>query len=123
MAVGVAFSVLQSQQFYAEILRDRILEKICRKLREDPNLKTFHKADMLTNAFYDKAEADRYRYTTEDTEYTHLLELVYRPIIERGLLVENENNNVTITEKLPSFCRRELQSKEYIDWQNIQWNA
>jgi len=122
MALGVRFSVAESQEYYAEILRDRILEKICRKLREDPNFTTFHPTEMLTNAFYDKAEADRYRYSTQDTEYTQLLELVYRPIIDRGLLEEYENRNVVLTESLRRFCRRELQSKEYIDWQNIRWN-
>jgi hypothetical protein len=121
MADDIGISVGQTQEFYAEVLRDRILEKICRKLLGDLNFKSFHRVEMVTDAFYDKAESDRYRYSTQDTEYTRLLELVYRPIIDRGMLVEYENNNMQITESLPPFCRRELQSKEYIDWRNIHW--
>jgi hypothetical protein len=113
-------SIAKREEEYADILRDRIMERICSEIRYN-NKRSFHRVDLVTAAFFDQAEDDKYRYSTQDTEYTRLLGLVYRPLVECGLIVENENNNFTVTDAFPTLCQRELQSKSYIDWRAISW--
>jgi hypothetical protein len=113
-------------EYYFRILRNRIIECICRGASRD-NMKTFHGVDMVercARGFLDQQEADKYRYSGEDEYYKHVLQRVYKPLVKRGLLVENENNYYSIKgSRLRNMCRDELQSKEYIIWEEFERRA
>jgi hypothetical protein len=50
---------------------------------------------------------------------------VYRPLVDRKLIEEYENNNYKIPERsrLRDICRNELRDKRYIEWDNVDWGA
>jgi hypothetical protein len=108
-----------------EVLRNRIIECICHKLLSN-NLTTFHGVDMIKDcakAFLDERGVDQYQFSGEHEFYRHVLERIYRPLAEIGLIEECENNNYRIPDgsRLRDICRRELQGREYIVWDRINW--
>jgi hypothetical protein len=48
----------------------------------------------------------------------HGVDMFYRPMVQGGLIQENENNNFTIPAEswLHGICRNELDGKVYIRW-------
>jgi hypothetical protein len=104
------------------MLDDRIIECICRKL--DHKVITFHGVDMIrecAKGFLDKARADKFQFTGEDSIYKVALERFYQPLAKHSFIQENENNNFTIPadSKLHEICRKELTGKEYINWKDF----
>jgi hypothetical protein len=101
------------------MLDDRIIECICRKL--DHTMVTFHGVDMIgecAKGFLDKARADKFQFTGEDSIYKVALERFYRPLVKHGFILENENNNFTIPadSKLHDICKKELSGKDWKDF-------
>jgi hypothetical protein len=112
----------RTQEEDLAILRDRIIECICREILTN-NMKWFHGVDMIkkcVHGFLDEKATDEYQFSGEHPYYKHALERIYRPLIDLGLLSESENNNYWINEdRFPDICRRELRSKEYIKWDDF----
>jgi hypothetical protein len=124
MEFGV--SGIKTEEEYFEILRNRIIECICRELLSS-NLTTFHGVDMIkrcAKAFLDERGVDQYEFSGEHEYYRHVLERIYRPLAERGLINEYENYNFKIPEgsRLRDICRKELAGREYIIWDEIEWD-
>jgi hypothetical protein len=116
----------RTEEEYLAILRDRIIECICRELLYN-NLTTFHGIDMIkrcAKAFLDERGVNQYEFSGEHEYYKDVLKTIYRPLVSRGLIHEYENNNFRIPaeSKLHSICRRELTGKEYIIWDAIKWD-
>lgn len=120
MEYGV--SGLRSEEEDFRILRNRMLECICEetmKQKKDPQW--FHGIEMVeecARGFFDQKTADKYRYSDEKTYYRQVLPNVYGPLVQEGLLVENENNTFTIPQDSPlrKICREQLSGKSYIEW-------
>ena len=121
---------VRTEEEYLSMLDDRLIECICHRLvyvfrlALYNNMRTFHGVDMIRDCargFFDAAEADRYQFSGEHEFYQHALERFYRPLVEHGLIQENENNNFTIPENsgLHQICRRELTGKVYINWEDF----
>jgi hypothetical protein len=72
----------------------------------------------VQEVFFDQKTADKYKYSDEETYYRQVLPNVYRPLVQEGLLVENENNTFTIPQDSPlrKICREQLSGKSYIAW-------
>src|SRR4051794_29890928 len=102
------------------MLRNRITLCICEEVLYK-KLTTFHGINMIEHCargFFDQMEADKYQFSEESTEYKHVLERIYGPLVERGLIHAYENNNYKIPDesRLHDICRRELSRKKYIEW-------
>lgn len=116
---------IRSEEEYFQILRNRVMWCICNKLINSG--RTFHAVDLVrecAGGFYDKDAAAEYEFSGTQEEYTQLLQRIYRPLVEEGMLEENENNNYTIPEgsALERICRRELEGgKMFIEFDNIDW--
>jgi hypothetical protein len=73
----------------------------------------FHEVDMIrecARSFLDERGVDQYQFSGSHEYYQHVLERIYRPLVERGLIQEMENNNYNVPEgsRLREICRREL---------------
>ena len=96
---------------------------ICNRLQN--NQRTFHAIDMIqecARGFYDKGAADEFQFRGNQEDYTHVLERIYNPLLQQGMLEEYENNNYRIPEGslLEQICTRELSGGQaYIDYDNI----
>jgi hypothetical protein len=107
-----------------ETLRDLIVACICREINLN-NLRTFHGVDMIKSCargFLEERGIAQYEFSGEHYYYKDVLERIYRPLAESGLIQENENNNFTIpTEsKLHKICRIEINGKAYIKWDDFR---
>lgn len=114
----------RTEEEYFGILRDRIIECICRETL-DKKMGWFHGVDMIkrcARGFLDERGVQQYEFSGEHEYYRHVLERIYRPLAERGLIQENENNNFTIptNSRLHDICRRELAEKQYIRWEDFR---
>ena len=91
---------------------------ICRDLSK--GLTTFHGVDMVkrcAKGFLDEQGVDQYQFSGEHEYYKHVLERIYRPLVDFGLLVEYENNNFGVhNNRLHDICRKELDGKGCIKW-------
>jgi hypothetical protein len=117
----IKVSGLKTEEEYYEMLRDRIIE--CVILYN--GIDTFHGVDMVRDCargFLDVEGADQFQFSGEHKYYKHVLEEIYRPLVELGLIVENENNNFSIPDnsQLRDICRIELGQKKYIKWNDFQ---
>lgn len=115
---------IRTEQEDFELLRDRILWCICHNLISK-NRRTFHGADMISECargFYDAEGIAQYKSTGEHEYYTPVLEKIYGPLIERGLIEEYEKNNYRIPEgsKLEYICKLS-EDKAYMKWNEIDW--
>jgi hypothetical protein len=114
----------KSEEEYFDSLRSRILECICKRIESDePDW--FHSVDMIkkcAKGFLDKLGVDEYQFSGEHPFY-QVHDEVYRPLVDAGLMVENENNTFTIPtdSRLRNICREQLKDKSYILW-NEFWN-
>jgi hypothetical protein len=74
--------------------------------------------EECARGFFDQKTADKYQYSDEETYYQQVLPNVYRPLVQAGLLVENENNTFNIPQDSPlrKICREQLSGKSYIEW-------
>lgn len=72
----------------------------------------------MCNRFLDQKTANKYQSSDEETYYQQVLPNVYRPLVQEGLLVENENNTFTIPQDSPlcEICKEQLTGKSYIEW-------
>lgn len=123
MILGTKVSGLKTEEEYYEMLRDRIIECLCEKIMYE-GIDTFHGVDMVRDCargFLDVKGADQFQFSGDHEYYRHVLERIYRPLVELGLIVENENNNYSIPEnsRLPDVCRIELGPKKYIKWDDF----
>lgn len=117
----------KTEEEYFEILRDRIIECICNELLSK-NITTFHGVDMVRHCaqgFLNEMGANQYEFSGEHEYYRHVLERIYRPLVDLGLIDEYENNNYGIPEKsrLRNICKEELGPKSYIKWQEFLQKA
>jgi hypothetical protein len=57
----------------------------------------------------------------ESMNITDVLEIIYRPLVKHGLLAEMENNNYKIPKesRLRDICRKEIDGKAYIIWEDF----
>jgi hypothetical protein len=120
-------SGLRSEDEDFEILRERIIEGVCEKILSKSITTTFHGIEMVKDyagGFFDKMSADEYEFSGDHPYYRQVLERIYRPLIEEGLMVENENNNFIIPHdsRLRDICRRQLSGKTYIKWDDF-WDS
>jgi hypothetical protein len=54
--------------------------------------------ERCARGFFDWMAANQYQFSGEHDYYAHILERVYRPLIDRKLIEEFENNNYKIPE-------------------------
>jgi hypothetical protein len=109
------------------ILRNRIIECICRQISTNRDT-TFHGVEMVkkcARAFLDEKGIKEYQFSGEHQYYKHVLESIYTPLVERGLMIEHENNNYTvpINSRLHNICSRELSGKSHIEWDEVSWES
>ena len=110
----------KSEEEYFDTLRSRMLECICeRTMSTEPQW--FHSVDMIkecAKGFLDKLGVDEYQFSGEHPFYQQVHDEIYRPLVDAGLMVENENNTFTIPAKsrLHNICREQLRDKSYILW-------
>lgn len=121
---GFKVAGIKTEEEEFEILRDRILWCICNNLLSN-NRRTFHAADMISDcarAFYNEKEIEQYKITGEHEYYKPVLEKIYKPLVERGLIVEYKKNNFRIPEgsKLEKICKSS-ENKAYMRWNEIDW--
>ena len=119
-------NVARTEEEDLEILRDRIIECICQGLLSK-NLTTFHGVEMVkrcARGFLDERGIDQYQFSGEHEYYNHILERVYRPLVDQGVINEYENNNYKISSssRLHEICRIELSQKSYIKWNDF-WRS
>jgi hypothetical protein len=86
---------------------------------------TFHGIDMVkkcARGFFDQKGVDEYQFSGEHEFYKHVLERIYRPLAEAMLIEEYENNNFRIPpeSKLCELCRKEIERKAYIQWNEFR---
>ena len=116
----------KSEEEYFDMLRSRILECICdRTMSNGPQW--FHSVDMIAECargFFDKLGVDQYQFSGNYPFYQQVHDEIYRPLVDAGLMVENENNTFSIPpdSRLRNICRRQLTGKSYILW-NEFWNG
>jgi len=118
--LDVKVNVGRTEEEYFQILRDRIIECICEKILRN-KMTTFHGVDMVRDCaggFLDEKGADQFQFSGEHEYYKHVLERIYRPLVDMGLINENENHNFSVPEdsRLRDVCRSELSNKSYIKW-------
>ena len=123
MGVGDRITTGRTEEEYFKILRDRVIECVCREIKSADEV-TFHGVDMIrrcVGGFLDKGEADQYQFSGENEYYKHVLERVYRPLIDMGLVVEYENNNyvIPVDSRLREICRRVYFAKGHIEWDDF----
>jgi hypothetical protein len=114
---------MTEEEYFLSMLNDGIIECICHKLVYN-KMSTFHGVDMIrecVKGFFDKAGADQYQFSGEHPFYKLALQRFYKPLVEHGLIQENENNNFTIPpdSRLHEICRTELAGKEFINWKDF----
>jgi hypothetical protein len=98
MGAGDRITTGRTEEEYFKTLRDRVIECVCREIKS-ANEVTFHGVDMIrrcVGGFLDKGGADQYQFSGEHEYYKHVLERVYRPLLDMGLMAEYENNNYVI---------------------------
>jgi len=81
-----------------ETLRNLIVVCICREININ-NMRTFHGVDMIKNCvrgFLDERGIAQYEFSGEHDYYKDVLQRIYRPLAESGLIQEYENNNFVI---------------------------
>jgi hypothetical protein len=69
------------------ILRNRIIECICRQISTHRDT-TFHGVEMIrrcAKAFLDEKGIKEYQFSGEHQYYKHVLESIYRPLVEKDL--------------------------------------
>jgi hypothetical protein len=116
---------VRSEEEYFDTLRSLILACICnRTMSTEPQW--FHSVDMIKNCargLLDKFGVDVYQFSGEHPFYQQVHDEIYRPLIETGLMVENENKTFAIPadSRLRNICREQLRDKSYILW-NEFWN-
>lgn len=68
--------------------------------------------------FLDKLGVDQYEFSGEHPFYQQVHDQIYRPPVDAGLMVENENNTFTmpLDSRLRNICRKQLRDKVYIQW-------
>jgi hypothetical protein len=124
--LDVNVSGTKTEEEYFEILRDRIIWCICHNLLSN-NKRAFHGVDMIKDcagAFLDERGVAQYEFSGEHEYYKYALENVYRPLVDRGLIKEYENNNYKIPEgsKLEKICRSHLAGgKGSMSWNDVNW--
>jgi hypothetical protein len=102
-------------------LRSRILECICKRI-ESNEPDWFCGVDMIkrcTRAFLDKLGIDEYHFSGKHLFYQLVHDEIYQPLVDAGLMVENENNTFTIPPDslLRNICSKQLTKDEsYILW-------
>ncbi len=119
-------SVDRTEDDYFESLRDLIIYCICMELqsRDPRELTTFHGVEMIkrcAKGFFERQEVDQYQFSGEHEYYRHVLERIYRPLVDLGLLVENETNifSVPSNSRLYNICKSELSRKSDIKWRDF----
>ena len=96
------------------------MECLCKMISD--NKRSFHGVDtvkLCARAFLDEKGVNQYEFSGEHEYYKHVLEQIYRPLVQRHLLLEYENNNFKIPEdsKLEDICKRLLGGgRTYIEW-------
>jgi hypothetical protein len=72
--------------------------------------------------FFEEKGIDKYQFSGEHEYYKDVLERIYRPLVEHGLLAEMENNNYKIPKesRLRDICRKEIDGKAYIIWEDFR---
>ncbi|MGH9984276.1 MAG: hypothetical protein ACRD8W_10005 [Nitrososphaeraceae archaeon] len=77
--------------------------------------------EECARGFFDQKTADKFRFSDEQTYYQQVLPGIYRPLVQEGLLVENENNTFTIPQhsRLREICGGHLVGKVYIGWDDF----
>jgi tetratricopeptide (TPR) repeat protein len=121
MGVEDRINIGRTEEEYFKTLRDRVIECVCREIKSAEEV-TFHGVDMIkrcARGFLDEGGADQYQFSGEHEYYKHVLERVYRPLIELGLMSEYENNNfvIPVDSRLREICR------EYIVKGHIEWDS
>jgi hypothetical protein len=111
------------EEEYFVILKDRILECICELIISNKPA-WFHSVDMIkecARGFLDQFGVDQYQFSGEHPFYHQVHDEILRPLVDADLLVENQNNNFTIPpdSRIHNICRRELQGKSYIKWDDF----
>lgn len=92
---------------------------ICNRLLNGSRI--FHAVDLVkecAGGFYDNGAAVEFEFSGSQEEYTQLLQRIYTPLVDQGLLIEYENNNYGVPEgsALERICRRELSGgKMYVE--------
>jgi hypothetical protein len=124
--IGDTKNVDVDEEEDVRILRDRIIECLCDEVLTN-NLKTFHGVDMVrlcAKAFLDKKGIDQYQFSGEHPYYKHILERVYSPLVEKGLIKEYGNNNFDVpsNSRLHEICKKELSGKSHIKWADF-WKS
>ena len=119
---------LRSEDEDFRTLRNLIIYGLCYDITQN-NLKSFHGVDMVkkwAKGFLDNKGVDQYQFSGDHPYYMQVLENVYRPLVERRLVDEYENNTFKIPDdsRLHNICRNELRRGDvrYIEWNNINWN-
>ena len=107
-----------------ETLRNLIVVCICREININ-NMRTFHGVDMIKNCvrgFLDERGIAQYEFSGEHDYYKDVLQRIYRPLAESGLIQEYENNNFVIPadSRLHDICETEINGKVYIIWENFR---
>lgn len=120
-------SGIRSEEEDFRMLRNRIIECICREVLNN-NLTSFHGVEMIercARGFLYQKGVDQYQFSGEHEYYKYVLERIYKPLVELGLIHEYENNNFVIPEgsRLRDICRRELSRKQSIEWDKIVWDS
>ena len=123
MEYGV--SVARTEEEYFLILRNRILECLCEgAMQRKPDPQWFNAVAMVeecAKGFFDKETAEKFRYSDEQTYYREVLPNFYRPLVQEGLLVENQSDTFTIPQDslLREICPKEFVGKSYIEWDDF----
>src|SRR5919202_3588977 len=94
----INFSGLRTEDDDFRILRNLIIYGICYEVTHR-NLTKFNGVDMVKNwarGFLDKKGVDQYQFSGEHPYYRDVVEGVYRPLVDVGLIEEFENNNFVI---------------------------
>jgi hypothetical protein len=123
MGVEDRITTKRTDEEYFEILRDRIIECICREIKSTKEV-IFHGVDMVrrcAGGYLDEGGANQYEFSGEHEYYQHVLQRIYKPLLDMRLIVEYENNNYGIPEnsRLREICRREFSGKSYIKWDDF----
>lgn len=93
-------------------------------MKREPDPQWFHGIEMVeecARGFFDKKTGDKFRWSDEQTYYREVLPNVYRPLVQEGLLVENESDTFTIPQDslLREMCPKEFVGKAYIEWDDF----
>jgi hypothetical protein len=123
MGVGDRITTGRTDEEYFKILRNRTIECVCREIKSADEV-TFHGVDMVrrcAKGFLDEGGADQYQFSGEHEYYKHVLERVYKPLLDMGLMAEYENHNyvIPVNSRLREICREEYFAKGHIEWDDF----